>query len=299
MNKKLSSMLIILLAYIVAFAAGIVTYLFLPDSFLLVYKLLIADLVATVLIWLISLPLKNASLYDPYWSVLPPIMIALVMIEYGRFDLPLIFLLVAVSVWAIRLTYNWGKLWTDFSHVDWRYLNFQKMAPKWYWLISFLAVMLVPTLIVFAQLVGPAFLLSFNGSLNFGTFTILVVTIIILAALLQLVADTQMQNYKKNPLNRGRIMRQGLWKYSRHPNYLGEVAVWWGVYLIYVQQFGFDGVIVAPVIMTLMFVFISVPLLEKKILKTRPEYRDYIKEAGMLVPFPKQLFTKKPIEQEK
>ena len=59
-------------------------------------------------------------------------------------------------------------------------------------------------------------------------------------------------------------MRDGLWKYSRHPNYLGEIMVWWGVYLFYVQQFGLDLVLVAPVIMTLMFIFISVPLMEKK-----------------------------------
>ena len=59
-------------------------------------------------------------------------------------------------------------------------------------------------------------------------------------------------------------MRGGLWKYSRHPNYLGEVMVWWGTYFFYFQQFGFNWIIAAPILMTLMFVFISVPMMEKE-----------------------------------
>ncbi len=298
MNKKLSSMLIILAVYVVAVILGVGIYLVLPDQVGFIYKLLIADLVATVFVWLVSLPLKNASLYDPYWSVIPPLAIALIMIEKNNWSLSLILLLVALSIWAIRLTYNWGKLWKDFSHVDWRYVNFQKMAPRLYWLISFLAVMLVPTLIVFAQLIGPALLVDVPN-LEFGFFSIAGTVVIVLSALLQLVADSQMQNFKKDPANKGAIMRDGLWKYSRHPNYLGEIMVWWGTYLFYVQQFGFDGIIVAPILMTLLFVFISVPLMEKKILKTRPEYAQYIKEAGMLIPFPKQVLSKKTADQEK
>ena len=220
------------------------------------------------------------------------------MFYTNNWGLSLILLLLALSVWAIRLTYNWGKLWTDFSHVDWRYKNFQVMAPKLYWLVSFLAIMFVPTMIVFFQLIGPIILVE-QVNLSFGLASILGTVVIVLSALLQLSADTQMQNFKKDPQNKGEIMKAGLWKYSRHPNYLGEIMVWWGTYLFYVQQFGFDWIILAPIAMTALFVFISVPLMEKKILKTRPEYSDYIKEAGMLVPFPKQMFSKSSVNQEK
>lgn len=298
MSKKLSSMLVILIVYLFVIAAGVGVYLVLPSSIDLVYRILIADLVATVLVWIISLPLKNASLYDPYWSVIPPLVVLLLMIEKNNWSLSLVLLLTALSIWGIRLTYNWGKLWTDFSHVDWRYKNFQELAPRWYWLISFAAIMLFPTLIVFAQLVGPALLVEVP-SLSFGIYSVIGTGVVILAAFIQLVADSQMQSFKKDPVNKGLIMRGGLWKYSRHPNYLGEVMVWWGTYFFYFQQFGFNWIIAAPILMTLMFVFISVPMMEKKILKTRPEYREYIKEAGMLIPFPKQRFTKDTLRQEK
>lgn len=298
MSKKLSSMLVILLVYIVVIFAGVIVYLLLPASIGLVYRVLVADLVATILIWLCSFIVKNASLYDPYWSVIPPLVILLLMIEKNSWSLSLVLMLTALSLWAIRLTYNWGKLWSDFTHVDWRYKNFQKMAPKWYWLISFAAIMFFPSLIVFAQLVGPLLLIE-AGNTSVGVFTISGTGLIVLAATIQLVADSQMQNFKKDPLNKGVIMRGGLWKYSRHPNYLGEVMVWWGLYLFYFQQFGFNWMIAAPLAMTLMFVFISVPMMEKKILKTRPEYREYIKEAGMLIPFPKQIFNKDPQKEEK
>lgn len=291
-------MLIVLLVYLFVIAVGALVYLALPSALGIVYRVLIADLVATLLIWVISLFVNNASLYDPYWSVIPPVIIFLLLFENQKWSLSLVLFVISLSIWAIRLTYNWGKLWTDFSHVDWRYKRFQDMAPKLYWLVSFLAIMLFPTLIVFAQLIGPI-LLTVEPIVSFGPFSIIGGSVIIIAAFIQLVADTQMQNYKKNPANRGAIMREGFWKYSRHPNYLGEVMVWWGVYLFYVQQFGFDGMIVAPILMTMMFIFVSVPLMEKKILKTRPQYREYIKEAGMLIPFNKQIFAKKPVELEK
>lgn len=298
MSKKISSMLVTLLIYLAAIAIGVVSFIYVLPDLDLVYRVLIADLIATVFIWLVSLPLKNASLYDPYWSVIPPIIVLLLMFYTNNWGLSLILLLLALSVWAIRLTYNWGKLWTDFSHVDWRYNNFQVMAPKLYWLVSFLAIMFVPTMIVFFQLIGPIILVE-QVNLSFGLASILGTVVIVLSALLQLSADTQMQNFKKDPQNKGEIMKAGLWKYSRHPNYLGEIMVWWGTYLFYVQQFGFDWIILAPIAMTALFVFISVPLMEKKILKTRPEYSDYIKEGGMLVPFPKQMFSKSSVNQEK
>ena len=155
MSSKLKSMLVILVIYLLVIIGSVVVFLTLPTTLSLLIRVLIADVIATMLIWLLSLMLKNASLYDPYWSVIPPVILVLVMMAEKTFTLPLVILLTALSLWAIRLTYNWGKLWQDFSHVDWRYENFKKMAPRLYPLVSFFGIMLFPTLIVFAQLVGP------------------------------------------------------------------------------------------------------------------------------------------------
>ena len=79
---------------------------------------------------------------------------------------------------------------------------------------------------------------------------------------------------------------EGLWRISRHPNYFGEVTVWWGLYImLFGLTYQFDLYILAPLSMTLLFVFISIPMLEKKILKTRPEYKLYQEQVSMLIPY--------------
>jgi steroid 5-alpha reductase family enzyme len=279
-------MLAILIIYLIVIIAGTAVYLWLSFTLPLLVRVLIADVTATLLIWLLSLILKNASLYDPYWSVIPPVILFFVMMAEKTFTLPLVVLLSALSLWAIRLTYNWGKLWQDFSHVDWRYENFKKMAPRLYPLISFFGIMLFPTLIVFAQLIGPLAMIEVQTA-KLGVYSVLGALTIISATILQFVADSQMQTFKLDPSNKGKIMQEGVWKHSRHPNYLGEIFVWWGTYLFTIDAFGFSYFIIFPILMTLMFRFISVPLLENKILRTRPEYNNYKQTARMFIPIKK------------
>jgi steroid 5-alpha reductase family enzyme len=286
MSSKLKSMLAILIIYLIVIIAGTAVYLWLSFTLPLLVRVLIADVTATLLIWLFSLILKNASLYDPYWSVIPPVILFFVMMAEKTFTLPLVVLLSALSLWAIRLTYNWGKLWQDFSHVDWRYENFKKMAPRLYPLISFFGIMLFPTLIVFAQLIGPLAMIEVQTA-KLGVYSVLGALTIISATILQFVADSQMQTFKLDPSNKGKIMQEGVWKHSRHPNYLGEIFVWWGTYLFTIDAFGFSYFIIFPILMTLMFRFISVPLLENKILRTRPEYNNYKQTARMFIPIKK------------
>jgi steroid 5-alpha reductase family enzyme len=286
MSSKLKSMLAILIIYLIVIIAGTAVYLWLSFTLPLLVRVLIADVTATLLIWLLSLILKNASLYDPYWSVIPPVILFFVMMAEKTFTLPLVVLLSALSLWAIRLTYNWGKLWQDFSHVDWRYENFKKMAPRLYPLISLFGIMLFPTLIVFAQLIGPLAMIEVQTA-KLGVYSVLGALTIISATILQFVADSQMQTFKLDPSNKGKIMQEGVWKHSRHPNYLGEIFVWWGTYLFTIDAFGFSYFIIFPILMTLMFRFISVPLLENKILRTRPEYNNYKQTARMFIPIKK------------
>ena len=286
MSSKLKSMLVILVIYLLVIIGSVVVFLTLPTTLSLLIRVLIADVIATMLIWLLSLMLKNASLYYPYWSVIPPVILVLVMMAEKTFTLPLVILLTALSLWAIRLTYNWGKLWQDFSHVDWRYENFKKMAPRLYPLVSFFGIMLFPTLIVFAQLVGPLAMIKAQTA-TFGVYSVLGAITMIGATLLQFVADSQMQTFKQDSKNKGKIMQEGVWKYSRHPNYLGEILVWWGTYLFTIDAFGFSYFIIFPILMTLMFRFISVPLLENKILSTRPAYKAYKETARMFIPIKK------------
>ncbi|PKK94006.1 MAG: hypothetical protein CVV61_01845, partial [Tenericutes bacterium HGW-Tenericutes-6] len=164
------------------------------------------------------------------------------------------------------------------------YEKIKKVAPKIYPLSNLLAIQIFPTIIVFIQLIGALRFIEENPSLNWIILTGGIM--IILAAAIQLIADEQMKRFKKAHQGLKLCIEEGLWKYSRHPNYFGEVLVWWGVYLFYLGTFRvLDLIILAPIAMTGLFLFISIPWMEKKILETRPEYKYYQKRVSMLIPF--------------
>ncbi len=282
MTKRMQSFIILTLIYLFTIIIGVTLFLILPiDN--LTFRLLIADIIMTVIIWIFSMMLKNSSVYDPYWSVIPPILLILLMIYLDNFQTNMFLLLIGLLVWSIRLTYNWAKLWKDFSEQDWRYNAIKDKNPKLFFLSSLFGIHLVPTLFVFAQLANVAELSQMDHQA--GLLSLIGAVIILSAVLLQYVADTQMQNFKKKNAGQKLIIREGVWKYSRHPNYLGEILVWWAVWLFYVDAAGIDLFIIGPILMTLMFLFISIPMMEKKMIKSRPEYVQYQKETPMLIPF--------------
>ncbi|MBE0700373.1 MAG: DUF1295 domain-containing protein, partial [Acholeplasmataceae bacterium] len=192
--------------------------------------------------------------------------------------------MMGMFVWSFRLTYNWAKNWKDLREVDWRYRMLHDKSPKLWVLTNLFGIQLFPTLIVYIQLIGGIRLIQLNPSLNL--WMILGTALMFIATLIQVVADQQMFEFREKNQGQKRCMEEGLWKYSRHPNYFGEVLVWWSLFLMYfgaVQTIDFQ--LIAPLAMTALFLFISIPMMEKKILLTRPEYKNYQKRVSMLVPF--------------
>jgi steroid 5-alpha reductase family enzyme len=99
------------------------------------------------------------------------------------------------------------------------------------------------------------------------------------------VADEQLRKFRNDPSNKGKIITTGLWHFSRHPNYLGEISTWWGL-AIFAIAAGCEywWTLAGPVTITLMFIFASIPLIEKRHLGRRPDYRDYISVTPMILP---------------
>lgn len=283
MNTKGFSFALIFFIYAIAILVGVITFFYVTD-YEDIYRFLIADVAATLVIYLFSIILKNASLYDPYWSVIPPILLIGAALYYQTFGLSVYLLIGALSIWAIRLTYNWASLWHGFHQMDWRYQQMKDKAPKLYLLTNLFGIQLFPTSIVFAQLALGLFVIKNNPTPTLMTF--IGALIIVLSSLFQLISDEQMKRFKKRTQGEKLCIEEGLWKYSRHPNYFGEVMIWWGVYIIYLSMVKtIDIMIVSPIMMTSLFLFISIPWMEKKIILTRPEYKDYQHRVSMLVPF--------------
>lgn len=283
MSQRTLSFFWIAIIYIFSIGIGIFTFLMLDFSLLM--NLFIADIVSTVVIWIFSLILKNASLYDPYWSVIPPVIIILLMIHLKtNITLGVFLMSMSILIWSVRLTYNWARNWQGFHEVDWRYLKIKEKAPKLYPLTNLFGIQLMPTSIVFLQLILAIKILQAEPFVNGGI--VIGALVIAAGAIIQYIADQQMMTFRLLNPDKNKIIDFGLWKFSRHPNYFGEISVWWGLYLIYLSTYQvLDIFILSPLLMTCLFLFISIPLMEKKILATRPSYMDYQKKVSMLIPF--------------
>ena len=232
MKKKISGVLILLVVYVVSFIVGYASFLLLEDKVPVIYNLLIADVVATVFVWLVGIIFKTASIYDPYWSVQTVAIYIPLMIKYDSFNLGSILYLLAILFWAVRLTYNFIHGFNDISYIDWRYRKIQEKTGKLYQIVSLLGIHLVPTFVVFFASV-PSFLYVINNN-SFELLNLIGIAVMILGTMLELVSDFNMAKFKKVRKSNKEIIGVGLWKYSRHPNYLGEILFWYGVAFVFI-----------------------------------------------------------------
>ena len=273
--SKYKSLFIVTLAYLLCFFIGL--YVLEIINFGIIYDILIVDIIATIIIYIFSLYYSNSSIYDPYWSVIPPFILLYFISIKIDINIQSYMLLFSVLFWGVRLTFNWVRGWPGMHHEDWRYIDMRNYSGKYFQISNFLGIHLFPTLIVFACCV------PMNSALDkqIDIFTYLGFVICFIGVLYEIISDQQLYNYKKN--NKG-IIETGLWKYSRHPNYHGEILFWWGIYFYGVSIENVFNWIFAPIAMTIMFIYVSIPWIENKIIKTRPKYIDYKSRVGVLSP---------------
>lgn len=281
-QSRITSYIIILLMYVVATVVGIFIFSLNKNGHDILY-LFYADFTATVIIWLFGVWFANSSIYDPYWSVAPPVILTFLAFYYGIFSMPAILLLIAIWFWGIRLTVNWMYTFPNLFHQDWRYTKLKNENPKIWQLVNFSSIHFIPTVVVFLAMIPAFYTLRIDVEANI--FTYLSFALCICAALLQLVSDIQMHSFRRN--NKGKVCNTGLWKYSRHPNYLGEVLLWWGVYFILISVAPqYWWLFFCPLVNNCLFAFISIPLMEKRQLGNKPEYAEYMKATNRLILMP-------------
>jgi steroid 5-alpha reductase family enzyme len=247
----------------------------------------LCDLLATMTVFLCSVGFNNTSIYDPYWSV-APVPIAL----YWSLASPAndtdiarrLTVLVLVALWAGRLTFNWIRRWQGPGHEDWRYASFRRLGRA-YWPVSLLGFHLMPTAVVFLACLSlyPALAL---GGRSFGVLDGLAALVTMTAIWIEARADKQLHRFLCQDQRPEALLSSGLWNWSRHPNYFGEVLFWWGLYL-----FGLAAdpawwwVGVGPLVMTALFVFISIPMIERRMLARKPGYTGYRNRTSSLIPW--------------
>ena len=282
-SNKALSLLIILVIYIIAGIAGYFTYISVPLEFYL--KLFIADFVGTVVVFIFSLLLKNASCYDAYWSVLPMVVVIFYMFTK---EMNAVRLLASIAVlgWGTRLTLNWVYTFDDLNWQDWRYKELKEKTKGFYPIVNFLGIHLFPTIVVYFCILPVAFLFHNDVSTNPGVVIFFICAL--LAFSMQGIADLEMHKFRKN--RNGTFIRNGLWKYSRHPNYLGEILMWWSIFLLALCALGFNYfyLFIGAIINTCLFIFISIPLAERHQRERKEGFDEYKEETRMLLPIYKR-----------
>ncbi len=245
------------------------------------------DLAATLVIFGFSLGLRNASTYDAYWSVAPIALTAFWFVPAASTANPVRLAIVAALVvwWGWRLTYNWARGWTGFGHEDWRYVDLRRKTGLAWPLVNLLGIHLFPTVQVFLGLL-PVHAVATSAA-PLGVLDGVAAAVTAGAILLEQTADRQLHQFRlrKARGDASGTLNTGVWAWSRHPNYLGEMGFWWGLWLFAVG-IGAEGWRVAgAAAITLMFVFVSVPLIEARHRARRPDYDD-VAAPGVLFPRP-------------
>ena len=284
MNKlkqsRAASFIAVALVYIFATVVGVAVYRAMALDWWL--SLLIADVAATVATFIFSLLFQNASVYDPYWSVQPPVILVAFAIgkELTAFG---ILLLVVVFFWAIRLTANWAYTFWGLNHQDWRYTMLNEKTGIFYPVINFVGIHMVPTLVVYGCILPAVY--AVRQGLEANVASVLFLCLSLGAAVMQGVADIEMHQYRKH--REGAFIRVGLWKYSRHPNYLGEILMWWGVALSVICAAPSAYYLAAGALAnTVLFFAVSIPMADKR--QSRKEgFAEYKKQTRMLLPIKK------------
>jgi steroid 5-alpha reductase family enzyme len=253
---------------------------------------LLGDLAATGVVFLATVAFDNTSVYDPYWSVLP---LPLAVWWYchpgagGRAEAVRFALAAALlGLWGIRLTANFVRGWSGLGQEDWRYSAYRRLGMLRYRLVSLAGLQLMPTLVVFAAML-PVYALTREPGRATGWLDALAASVAVAAVILETAADEQKRRQRASATP-GEFVAAGLWGWCRHPNYLGEVAFWWGIFGFGLAAGGRHAwTISGAVAMTFLFRLISVPLMDRRMAARYPGYAAFAatRPALLLLPPPR------------
>jgi steroid 5-alpha reductase family enzyme len=237
------------------------------------------------LVWVVSLVRKDAGIIDIFWGLGFVVVAWFYFFQTDGVTLRKILVVALVSLWGLRLSIH-ILVRSIGRGEDYRYRDMRRRHaghfPVWslfavFWLQATILWFVSAPLLVAQWSRQPQRLTWFDiaGLVLFGT-----------GFLFETVGDLQLVRFKKNPANRGRVLRHGLWRYTRHPNYFGDALVWWGLFLIGLATPGSLWTMVSPALMTFLLLKVSgVSLLEKNLSETKPEYRDYALRTNAFFPW--------------
>lgn len=239
--------------------------------------------------WVVSVALKNASIVDIVWGSGFVVVSWVLTFALDGDSARQWLVTILVSLWGLRLSVylfkrNHGK------GEDWRYARMRKKHGARFPLVSLVTVFVLQGAIMWVVSL-PVQYSHADDSPSIGPIAVIGIMVWLFGLTFETLGDAQLARFKKDPANAGKVMDQGLWRLTRHPNYFGDAVMWWGMWIIAAETGSGVISIVGPILMTFFLMRVSgVPMLEASLMKRREGYADYVARTSSFFPRPpKQL----------
>lgn len=237
-----------------------------------------------VLLWLVSIPLRNVSIIDLFWGpAIATCGVAYWLVAPAPVSVRASLAIGLAVLWALRL----GIYLSVRNHgqpEDRRYRAMRERNDPGFWFKSIYLVFILQA--VLAWLIGLPLYGAVQGQAPLGWLDALGVALFAFGFLWEGVADWQLARFLRQREASGGVMDAGLWRYSRHPNYFGNFCLWWGLWLLAASA-GAWWTVLGPLLLTLFLFKVSgVAMLESDIAERRPAYANYIRTTSAFFPRP-------------
>ncbi len=249
------------------------------------YLTLIAILLAYMSLWfVVSLLKKRNDVADVAWGMGFVLLAWISFYLSGASGQRELMVCLLVSIWGLRLaSHIYGR--NKGKAEDYRYQKWHKEWGKAFYLRSYLQVYLLQGALLFI-IALPVLLINKNSEASLGLIDYIGLSVWLFGFYFEAVGDAQLARFTKDPANKGKLMQRGLWAYTRHPNYFGEVALWWGIWLIALAVPNGVFAIVGPLTITFLILYVSgIPMLEMK-MEENPEFAEYKRRTSKFLPWP-------------
>ena len=253
------------------------------DAWLLAGLIALASVTA---LWMLSLALRDSSIVDIFWGTGFAVIVWALAAASGRIPGPRAWLLSClVTVWGLRLSLY--ILWRNRGKgEDYRYRAWRNDAGRSWWWRSYFKVFLLQGAVMWLVAAPLVAVVAAGTERALDWLDAAAVAVWVVGFVFEVAGDWQLARFKSDPANKGRLMTSGVWRYTRHPNYFGDAAVWWGHFL-FAASGGAWWTMFSPVLMTFLLVRVSgVRLVESALRETKPGYREYMASTSAFFPLP-------------
>jgi steroid 5-alpha reductase family enzyme len=244
---------------------------------------LAAILILFTVLWVVSLRLENSSVAEVAWG---PAILMIGLTYYFTSDGGSIrahVTLALLALWAARLSVHLGMR-IRLQGEDFRYVKWRDVYDPW-WLVSYFKVFLFQAVAAWLVSLPIYFAVVSIAPASLTLTDYIGILLVVCGLAIEALGDEQLRRFRANRANRVKVLDTGLWQYTRHPNYFGEVVLWWGFGLISLATGGVPGLF-GPAILTYLLIYISgIRLLEATLIE-KPGYIHYVGRTPSLVPLP-------------